>query len=67
LQAGTNTVLAEVDNESGTSFNWVYSGAQSIDVGVIKQGFIINYIYWFSLSWENTTLPITLITDRNYV
>ena len=66
LEAGTDTVLASADSLSGNSFAWTYSGSQSVDVGVIKQGFIVNYTYNFNLTGENTTLPIKLITDRNY-
>jgi hypothetical protein len=67
LEAGTDTVLASADAQSGTDFVWVYSGAQSVDVGVIKKGFVVNYVYGFNLSGENATLPVTLISDRNYI
>jgi len=66
LESGTDTVLASVDAQAGNSFVWNYSGAQLIDVGIIKQGFVVNYTYGFQLTGASTTLPVTLIVDRNY-
>jgi hypothetical protein len=67
LEAGTQTVLASVDEQSGNVFNYTYTTLQNVDIGVIKQGFVVNYTYGFSLPAVNATLPIKLIADRNYL
>jgi len=67
LAAGTKTVLASVDAQDGTNFVYTFSGTFDIDIGVIKQGFIVNYTYAFSLTGSSTTLPITLLPSRDYV
>ena len=67
LEAGTNTVLASVDAQLGTTFEYSYTIVQNIDIGVIKQGFIVNYTYGYSLPTSNSILPINLINDRNYL
>lgn len=67
LEAGTSTVLASVDEQAGNDFIYVYSGTQTVDVGVVKQGFVVNYTYGFALNGLSTTLPVKLIADRNYI
>ena len=66
LAAGTNTVLASVDAQAGTTFSYPYNSASNVDIGVIKQGFTVNYTYNFALTGANTTLPINLLPDRTY-
>jgi hypothetical protein len=66
LAAGTQTVLASVDAQAGTSFSYPYSGSSNVDIGVIKQGFTVNYTYNFALTGANATLPINLLPDRTY-
>tara|TARA_R110002072_G_scaffold14972_2_gene60933 strand:- start:357 stop:1907 length:1551 start_codon:yes stop_codon:yes gene_type:complete len=66
LAAGTDTILANVDAQPGTDFVFTYTGAQSVDVGVILPGYTPNYTYGYSLTGENQSLPINLLTDRNY-
>jgi hypothetical protein len=66
LQAGTDIVLASADAQSGTSFIYNYSTAQTVDIGVIKQGFVVNYTYGIELGVTDSNLPVTLIVDRNY-
>ena len=66
LAAGTDTILDSVDAQPGTDFVFTYTGAQSVDVGVILPGYTPNYTYGYSLTGENQSLPINLLTDRNY-
>ena len=66
LEAGTDTVLASVDAQAGNNFIYTFAGTFDVDIGVVKQGFIVSYTYAFSLTGDSTTLPITLIADRNY-
>ena len=65
LTAGTTTVLYSVD--SGSSFNYIYSGAQTVDIGFIKIGYIPYYIRNLSLTTADTSLPISMTVDRNFI
>ena len=67
LAAGTNTVLASVDAQAGNDFVWTYVGAQTVDIGVIKPGFIVNYTYGYQLAGDNQSLPVNLLVDRDYI
>ena len=66
LSAGTNTILAQQDANPATSYSYVYYNAQNIDVGFIKPGFRPYYIRNLSLTAGNSSLPISLVFDRNY-
>jgi hypothetical protein len=66
LEGGTNTVLASVDAQAGNDFVFTYTGAQVVDIGVIKQGFGIKYTYGYNLTGENQALPVALQVDRAY-
>lgn len=67
LNAGTSTILNSVDQEPGTSYSWTFTGAQTVDVGVIKPGYLPYYIRNLSLSvLATTSLPVALTADRNY-
>ena len=66
LAGGTNTVLASVDAQTGTDFVFTYVGAQTVDIGVIKQGFKPDYTYGYDLTGGNQTLPIGLLLDPSY-
>jgi len=67
LEAGTNIVIASVDAQASNDFEYVYVGAQYVDIGVVLQGYTPNFSYGYYLSGENQTLPIQLIFDRNYL
>lgn len=66
LAAGTSTVLASQDAGSGTTYSYVYSGAQSVDIGFIKAGYVPYYFRSLSLGTTDSTLPVSLTMDRNY-
>ncbi len=68
LAAGTNTVLVAVDQVSGTSYDYVYTynGAASVDIGIIKPGYVPLYIRGYALTASAATLPVSLVTDRVY-
>jgi hypothetical protein len=66
LSAGTNTILAQQEANPSTSFSFVYSGAQNVDVGFIKPGYVPLYIRGLSLSTSDATIPVSLTPDRNY-
>ena len=67
LAAGTTTVLASIDSNPNNNFAFTYTGAQTVDIGVIKQGFIVKYTYGYSLTGADQALPIALLIDRAYV
>jgi len=67
LAAGTTTVLASIDANPNNNFAFTYTGAQTVDIGVIKQGFIVKYTYGYSLTGADQALPIALLIDRAYV
>jgi hypothetical protein len=66
LTAGTTTILASVDAIAGTTWAYTYSGAQSVDVGFIKPGYVPLYIRNLSLTATDSSLPVSLTADRNY-
>lgn len=66
LTAGTTTILSSIDANPTTSWSYTYSGAQSVDVGFIKPGYVVYYLRNLSLGTSDSSLPITLTADRNY-
>ena len=66
LDAGTSTVLAQADALPGTSYTYEYSGAQTVDVGFIKTGYVPFYIRNLSLTEANSSIPVALTPDRNF-
>lgn len=67
LSAGTTTILAQVDSNPTSTYTYTYSGAQSIDVGFIKPGYVPQYIRGLSLTTVDSSIPVALMSDRNYV
>ncbi len=67
LEAGTNNVLASVDQVTGSNYSYTYKSLANFDIGIIKQGFITQYIYNYTPSAYNANLPIKQLIDRNYV
>lgn len=65
LAAGTNTVLYSVDDSSVFAYN--YSGAQIVDVGFIKLGYVPYYIRNLSLSTTDSSIPVAMTADRNFI
>ena len=67
LQAGTNTVLLQVDEHPATSFSYGYEGTPTVDVGFIKPGLVPLYIRDLILSTTDSSIPVSLTADRNYL
>jgi hypothetical protein len=67
LQAGTETVLSQVDQNLGSTWNYVYETATAIDIFVSKAGWVPFYIRDYVLASANANLPIAQIQDRNFV
>jgi hypothetical protein len=63
----TNTVVGEVDANAGTSWGFTFSGAQTVDIKVIKAGYVPWVIYDYALSAADASLPVAQTVDRAYV
>lgn len=66
LTAGTATIVDQRDALGSTSYGYTFSGAQTIDVGFIKPGYIPFYIRNLALTATNSSIPVSLTADRNY-
>ncbi|HQZ51264.1 MAG TPA: hypothetical protein PLF17_12115 [Chitinophagaceae bacterium] len=67
LQAGTDTVLGQVDQNAASSWIYTYETPISIDIFVSKAGYVPFYIRNYSLPSSNASLPIAQTNDRNYI
>lgn len=67
LQAGTTTIIQQVDSNAGSTYEYNYTTQQSVDIGVIKPGYVPLYVRGYSLGASNSTLPVSQIADRNYI
>jgi hypothetical protein len=67
LQAGTETVLNQVDQN--VTSNWVhtYETPTMIDIFVSKAGYVPFYIRNYNLQSSNASLPIAQTIDRNFI
>lgn len=66
LTAGTSTILDQKDSLGATSYSYTYSGAQTVDVGFIKPGYVPFYIRNLGLAANDSSIPVSLTPDRNY-
>ena len=66
LSAGTTTILTNADAISGTSYGYVYETPTTVDIGILKAGYIPFYIRNYTLSSSNAFIPIAQVPDRNY-
>lgn len=66
LTAGTSTILDQVDSNPASSYAFTYSGAQTVDVGFIKPGYVPLYLRNLALTTSNASIPVSLTVDRNY-
>lgn len=66
LQAGTNNVIDSVDQEITDTYAFVYTAEEPIDIGIIKQGYEVNYFYGYALEATDNTFFLNLRYDRNY-
>jgi hypothetical protein len=67
LTAGTSTILAQQDSHGLSNYNYSYSGAQTVDVGFIKTGYVPLYIRGLSLTTTDSSIPVAMTTDRNFI
>lgn len=67
LTANTTTILQQIDANATTSYAWGYSGTPTVDVGFIKTGYVPYYIRNLSLTATDSSIPVAMSTDRNYI
>lgn len=67
LTAGTNTILSQADSVGSTSFAYTYEGTPTVDVGFIKTGYVPEYIRNLPLGSTNSSIPVSLTADRNFI
>lgn len=65
LTAGTTSVLFSSD--AASTFTYTYSGAQTVDVGFIKAGHVPYYIRNLSLTTTDSSIPVAMTADRNFI
>ena len=67
LQAGTETVLGQVDQNPISSWTYTYETPLLVDIFVSKAGYVPFYIRNYTLQSSNASLPIAQSIDRNYI
>ncbi len=67
LAAGTETERVNVDANAGTTYSYVYSAVEAVDIGVFKAGYVPFYIRNYTLSEADSSLPVAQVADRNYL
>ena len=66
LQANTETVLSQIDQNIGSNWVYDYEVPTVVDIFVSKAGYVPFYIRNYSLPSNNASLPIAQVIDRNY-
>lgn len=66
-EAGTTTVLDSVDQNVGTTWEYEYTAADTIDIGVFLSGYRPYYIRNLSIGTSDSTIPIAQAVDRDYL
>ena len=66
LEAGTTTVLHQVDANPTSTYVWTYTGSPIVDIGFIKPGYVPFYYRSLYLTTTDSSIPVPLSQDRNY-
>lgn len=68
LDAGTTTERVNVQENSGTTYDYSYStSAEDIDIGVFKAGYVPFYIRGYTLGATDASVPVAQVVDRAYL
>jgi hypothetical protein len=67
LTAGTTTILNQADQIPGTTYTYTYEGSPNVDIGFIKTGYIPKYVRNLPLTLVNSSIPVSMTPDRNYL
>jgi hypothetical protein len=66
--AGTSTILASVDSNVSSTWDYVYQTPVAVDIDVIKPGYVpFPLVRNFTLPSTNSSLPVSQQVDRNYI
>lgn len=66
LTSGTNTVVGEVDANASSSWAYVFGAASTVDIGVLKEGYVPLYIRGYPLGLADVSLPVAQVADRAF-
>ena len=67
LEAGTSTILEQVDQAAGPTYVYSYSTPVLVDIGIIKPGYKPRYLRNLQLATADANLPVSLDIDRSYL
>lgn len=69
LQAGTSTVLQQIDAYSSTAWAWNYDpdSVSNVDVCIYKPGYVPFAVRNLALTVAGASIPVSLSADRNYL
>ena len=65
--AGTETVLGQSEDIAGTTYQYVYSGADTVDIGVFRAGHVPYFIRDLPITTTDTSVPVAQVADRAYL
>ena len=66
--AGASTILASVDANAGSTWDYSYTTIQAVDIDVIKPGLVVTpLVRNFTLPSSSSSLPVSQRFDRNYL
>jgi hypothetical protein len=66
-EAGTETILGNVDAQIGTSWDFEYETPEAVDIGVFLAGYVPFYIRNYSLASADASVPVAQVVDRAYL
>lgn len=66
LMAGTTTIIASIENNSVTYWNYEYSVQQNVDIVVYKPGFKPYTIRNYALGTTDASIPVAQLVDLAY-
>lgn len=64
--AGTSTILASVDQVTGSTWEYTYGATHSVDIDVIKPGLVLVPFRNLALTASDSSIPVSQQLDRNY-
>lgn len=65
-EAGTFNILKQVDNNSGTTYDYEYYAADTVDISFYKAGYKVKSVKSYSLGTEDSELLISQTADASY-
>lgn len=67
LEAGTSTILEQVDQAAGPTYVYSYSTPVLVDIGIFKPGYKPRYLRNLQLATSDSAIPVSLEIDRSYL